>query len=292
MTEYKMFEGCTIGNRIPFIEAASRKVFDKFGIQTSQAPFSCCPDPTGVKSFDNDAWLVIGARNLCLAETEGKDIISLCNGCTNTLRGVKHQLKHDSLKKNKINSELAKIGKEFKDSIDVKHFVDVLKDEVGVERIKGAITKDLSRLKVACHPGCHYMRPTEWMESDDPMRPETLKELVAASGATIVDYDELVLCCGSAVTNAYEEYGMANLKRKMDSIKKSGADAIVVNCPACFQQFDTKQRDLKKQFETEYGIPVLYLTELYALGMGFSPEELGLKFHRTRLNGVLEKLGI
>jgi len=283
MTEYKIFQGCVIGNRIPFIEAASKKVFEKLGIETSQAPFSCCPDPTGMKSFDNDAWLALGARNLTLAEAEGKDIISLCNGCTNTLRGVQHQLKHDSLKKEKVNAELAKIGKEFKGSIDVKHFVDVLKDEVGIDKIKGSFTKQLSGLKVACHPGCHYMRPAEWMESDDPMRPVNLKKLVAASGATVVDYDELALCCGSAVTNAYEEHGLANLKIKMDSIKNAGADIIVVNCPACFQQFDTRQRDLSKKFETEYNIPVLYLTELYALAMGISPDDIGLKFHRVRL---------
>lgn len=283
MTEYKIFQGCVIGNRIPFIEAASKKVFEKLGIETSQAPFSCCPDPTGMKSFDNDAWLALGARNLTLAEAEGKDIISLCNGCTNTLRGVQHQLKHDSLKKEKVNAELAKIGKEFKGSIDVKHFVDVLKDEVGIDKIKGSFTKQLSGLKVACHPGCHYMRPAEWMESDDPMRPVNLKKLVAASGATVVDYEELALCCGSAVTNAYEEHGLANLKIKMDSIKNAGADIIVVNCPACFQQFDTRQRDLSKKFETEYNIPVLYLTELYALAMGISPDDIGLKFHRVRL---------
>ncbi len=65
MTEYKMFEGCVLGNHIPAIEAACRKVFDKVGIETSQAPFSCCPDPTRMKSFDNDARLAIGARNLC-----------------------------------------------------------------------------------------------------------------------------------------------------------------------------------------------------------------------------------
>ena len=283
MTEYKIFQGCVIGNRIPFIEAASKKVFEKLGIETSQAPFSCCPDPTGMKSFDNDAWLALGARNLTLAEAEGKDIISLCNGCTNTLRGVQHQLKHDSLKKDKVNAELAKIGKEFKGSIDVKHFIDVLKDQVGIDKIKGSFTKQLSGLKVACHPGCHYMRPTEWMESDDPMRPVNLKKLVAASGATVVDYEELALCCGSAVTNAYEEHGLANLKIKMDSIKNAGADIIVVNCPACFQQFDTRQRDLSKKFETEYNIPVLYLTELYALAMGISPDDIGLKFHRVRL---------
>jgi heterodisulfide reductase subunit B len=292
MTEYKMFEGCVIGNRIPFIEAASRKVFDKVGISTSQAPFSCCPDPTGMKSFDNDAWLAIGARNLTIAEAEGKDIVSLCNGCANTLRGVQHQLKHDSLKKNKVNAELAKIGREYKGSIDVKHFIDVLKNEVGIDRIKGAITNQLSGLRVVVHPGCHYMRPAEWMESDDPMRPTTLKELASATGATVVDYEEMVLCCGSAVTNAYEEHGLQNLKIKMDSIKNADVDAIIVNCPACFQQLDSRQRDLSKKFETEYGIPVLYLTELYALAMGFSPDDLGLKFHRTRLSSLLGKLGL
>jgi len=208
MTEYTMFEGCTIGNRIPFIEAASKKVFEKVGIKTSQAPFSCCPDPTGMKSFDNNAWLTLGARNLALAETEGKDIISLCNGCTNTLRGVQYQLKHDSVKMEKVNEELAKIGKNYKGTSDIKHFVDVLSDNL--DKVKRAISKPLTVLKVAVHPGCHYMRPAEWMESDDPMNPTTLKKLVEASGATVVDYGEEILCCGNAITNAYEEHGFAN----------------------------------------------------------------------------------
>lgn len=286
----KMFEGCTIGNRIPFIEASTRKVFEKIGVQTSEAPFTCCPDPTGMKSFDNDAWLAIGARNLCLAEAEGKDIVSLCNGCANTLRGVSHQLKHDSLKKKSVNEELKKIGKEFKGSIDVKHFVDVLKEKI--DAIKGAITKPLSGVKVACHPGCHYMRPHEWMESDDPMRPTTLRELVAAAGATVVDYDEELLCCGSAVSNAYEEHGEQILKKKLESVNKAGADIICVNCPACFQQFDTNQRGLSKKFEADFDTPVLYITEILALAMGVSPDDIGLKFHRTRMKALLEKLGL
>jgi len=281
MTEYTMFEGCTIGNRIPFIEAASKRVFEKVGIETSQAPFSCCPDPTGMKSFDNNAWLTLGARNLTLAETEGKDIISLCNGCTNTLRGVQYQLKHDSMKMDKVNEELAKIGKTYKGTSDIKHFVDVLSDNM--DKVKSAISKPLTGLKVAVHPGCHYMRPVEWMESDDPMNPTTLERLVEASGASVVDYGEEILCCGNAVTNAYEEHGFANLKIKMDAIKKAGVDIIVVNCPACFQQFDTRQRDLSKVYDAEYDIPVLYITELYALAMGVSPEDIGLKFHRIKL---------
>lgn len=285
----KMFEGCTIGNRLPYIEASARLIFNKIGINTSQAPFSCCPDPTGIKSFNNDAWLLLGAQNLCLAEKEGKDIISLCNGCANTLQGVKLTLMHDSYLKKKINSELAKIGKEYKGLINVKHFVDVLKDNL--ESVKKAITKPLNGLKVACHPGCHYMRPSEWMNSDDPLKPKNLQEIVSATGANVIDYEELSLCCGSAINKAYPEHGLAILNRKLSSIKKANTDVIVVNCPACFQQFDTLQKDLTKKFNIEFNIPVLYLTEILALSMGFKPEEIGLEFHRTRLNSVLSLLG-
>ncbi len=283
-----MFEGCVIGNRVPFLEAASRKVLNKIGVQTSQAPFACCPDPTGIKSFDNTAWLALGARNLCLAEAEGKDIISLCNGCANTLRGVAHQLKHDSNKKEAINKQLAKIGKQYKGTIDVKHFVDVLKSNLSA--IKGAVTKPMSSLKVACHPGCHYMRPAEWMESDDPLRPKNLKEIVAATSASVVDYDELALCCGNAVAGPFPEHGDAILKQKLDSIIKAGANCIVVNCPACFQRLDGEQRNLSKKYEKDYNIPILYVTELLALAMGESSEDIGLKNHRTRRNTSIENL--
>jgi len=285
MTEYKLFPGCVIGNRIPFIEASSRKVFEKVGIKTSDAPFNCCPDPTGMKSFDNDAWLALGAMNLCIAEAENKPIMSLCNGCTNTLRGVQHQLKHDNLKKAKVNAELSKLGKQYNGSVYVKHFVDVLKENI--DKIKGAVTKPLSGLKVAVHPGCHYMRPAEWMQSDDPMRPTTLKELVEASGASVVDYDELVLCCGNAVAGAYPEHGNAILNRKLNSIKKSGADCIVVNCPACFQRIDSEQLT-QVTLKQMYSIPVLYITELLALAMGYGADEIGLKLHRTRRGTILD----
>ena len=135
MTEYKMFQGCTIGNRIPFLEASARKVFDKLGIATSEAPFACCPDPVGFNSVDHESWLAMGARNLTLAEEEGKDIISLCNGCFQTLKLVNKELSHDEHEKAKVNKILSEIGREFKGSISVKHFVEVLHD-VGAEKIK------------------------------------------------------------------------------------------------------------------------------------------------------------
>jgi heterodisulfide reductase subunit B2 len=286
--EYKMFQGCTIGNRIPFIEASSRKVFDKLGIKTSDAPFACCPDPVGFNAVDHTSWLAMGARNLTLAEEEGKDIVSLCNGCFQTLKAVNHELTEDSHEKEKINKILESVDREFKGTINVKHFLEVL-HEVGEAKIKENIKKELSGLKVACHTGCHYNRPSEIMQTDDPMEPKKLREVVSWTGVTPVDYEEEMLCCGSGVANAEEEPGMQVLKNKFDSAIDAGAEAFVVICPACFQQMDTKQRDLKKLFEEDYNVPILYLTELLALAFGESPDDLGMRYHRARARDLLEK---
>ena len=288
--EYKMFQGCVIGNRIPFIEASARKVFDKLGINTSDAAFACCPDPVGFNSTDHLSWLAMGARNLTIAESEGKNIISLCNGCFQTLKLVNEELKHDDHEKEKINTLLKNIGKEFKGTIDVKHFVEVLHESI--EKIKENISKDLSGIKVACHTGCHYNRPSEKVQTDDPMKPVKLREIVAAAGAIPVDYEEEMLCCGTGVGNTEEEPAMQILANKLTSAMNAGAEAMIVNCPACFQQLDNNQKKAGEVGGKTFGIPVLYITELLALAFSENPDDLGLKFHRTRLTAFLEKHGL
>jgi heterodisulfide reductase subunit B len=288
--EFKIFPGCTIGNRIPFIEASARKVFDTLGIKTSDADFACCPDPVGFNSVDHESWLAMGARNLTIAEGESKDIVSLCNGCFQTLKAVNHELKHDSQVREKVNSKLKLIKREFKGSINVKHFVEVL-HEYGTQNIKEHVTHDFSSLKVACHTGCHYNRPSEIMKTDDPMEPVKLRELVEAIGATAVDYDEEMLCCGAGVGNTEEEPSMQLLANKFKSALGAGAEAFIVICPACFQQMDTNQKKAGTQSNSDFNIPILYLTELMALSFGIAPDDIGLKFHRARPTQLLEKFG-
>jgi heterodisulfide reductase subunit B len=101
---------------------------------------------------DHESWLAMGARNLTLAEDEGKDIISLCNGCFQTLKLVNKELSHDEHEKAKVNKVLSQIGREFKGTIKVKHFVEVLYD-IGAEKINEMVKKELTGMKVACHTG-------------------------------------------------------------------------------------------------------------------------------------------
>lgn len=282
---HKVFTGCVIPNRIPFIEASARAVFDKLNVPLEDAPFTCCPDPTGMTMVSKDAWLALGANNLAMAE--GKPIVSLCNGCTQTLKTVNHELHEHPRTKERVNELLSKVGKNINGNVVIKHFVQLLKEDVGVPAIKNLVTRPLSDLKIACHTGCHYARPTEVMQYDDPFKPKVLRELVAATGAKVVDYEEEWLCCGNAVAGVDEDTALAMNKKKFQSAIDAGADAFCVICPACFQRMDNCQRALKKQGLKP--LPIIYLTELIALAMGMSAADINLKMHRVKDKAMIAK---
>ena len=296
MSDYVLFPGCVIQNRFPFLEASAKICFDELGIKYSSAEFGCCPNPVGVKFVDEKTWVALAARNVCEGEKQGKDIMALCNGCNQSMFVAQHELKHDENLKKEVNEILAEVGKEYKGTVNNVHFVKVLYEQVGVDKIKAAVKKPLTGIKVACHPGCHYMRPSHILHGEDPMHPTYLRELVEATGATVVNYDQELLCCGNGVRNADEYTANTMLKGKIDNATAAGADCFVVNCPACFTQMDGEQPKINKMSGipdgVKYNFPSLYITQLIALALGKDPKELGLNFHRNKLKEVLAKVGL
>ena len=294
MAEYKLFPGCFIQNRIPFLEASAKFVFDQVGVSQSAGNFGCCPNPVGLRFVDEKTWAVLGARNLVEAESEGKNIMSLCNGCYQSMAVVNHELKHDPMLKAEVNKVLAEVGKNYAGSISVEHFVRVLHEEVGIEKIKSKITHPLTGLKVALHPGCHYARPSHILKGEDPFNMHFLRDLVEASGATVVDYDQEDLCCGNGVRNADPYTANTMLKAKIDDARIHGADCFAVNCPACFQNMDAEQRNLKSMAAegVKYNFPTYYVTELLAMAMGKTAKEIGINFHRNKGKDELMKVGL
>ena len=286
---YKYFLGCVIPGRLPYLEASARKTFEKLGMEVGdQANYSCCPDPTGAGQLDHQTWLALGARNLCLFEESNSNILSLCSGCTETLKAVKYSLEKDNKLKQQINSKLSSIGKKYKGNVEVKHFAQVLYENI--DSIKKKVKKPLKDLKVASHPGCHYLRPSEIMQWDDPLVPKTLDELIEAIGADPVDYSLKIDCCGNPVEKSNKDISLLMLENKLKSMKDAGTDCIACVCPACYQQFEFNQREVNKKSNTNYNFPVFYITELIALAFGMNAEEIGLKYHRVKTDEILQKI--
>ncbi|MFX1571189.1 MAG: CoB--CoM heterodisulfide reductase iron-sulfur subunit B family protein [Promethearchaeota archaeon] len=283
---YDLFLGCVIPARLPFLEASSRKVFETLGINLRDVDgFSCCPDPTGIELIDHNTWLALGARNLSLSNNNG-GIISFCSGCVETLKGVNYAINKDPEVKKEVNETLKKIGKKYDGRTKVVHFAQVLYENL--DKVRENVVHPLSGFKVAVHYGCHYLRPSEVINWDDPFNPVTIDEIIRTIGADSIDYEMKMECCGNPLDKSDKELSLQMIDNKFKAIQKSGANCVTLVCPACFQQFDFNQRELSKGKEIGYDFPIFYLSELVALAFGFKPEELGFNFHRVRPTKLLD----
>ena len=276
---YALFLGCVAPNRYPGIESATREILKVLGVEFAELDgASCCPAPGVTRSFHKNTWLTIGARNLAIAEKNGNDILVICNGCYGSLFEAAHML-HDEKKREEINKNLAEIGMKYEGKTKVRHFVDVLMKDVGVEKIASKVKNKQDKLKVAVHYGCHFLKPHKLKGIEDSERPTILDKLVEATGAKSVDYMDKNLCCGAGggVRARVPDLALSMTKQKLENIEKAGANIIVNPCPFCHLQYDRGQKDL----EWKNKIPVLHLSQLYGLALGVDDKKLGFDMHAT-----------
>ncbi|MHA1653999.1 MAG: CoB--CoM heterodisulfide reductase subunit B [Candidatus Thorarchaeota archaeon] len=277
------FLGCIIPHRYPSIEKATRLVFEDLGVELlDMVGATCCPAPGVFGSFDRITWASIAARNLTIAEEGGHPITTGCNGCFASLWDANHELKEDEELRARVNENLAEIDREFKGTIEVTHYVDALIQTVGLEKIRERVTRPLTGVRMALHPGCHWMRPRALKQKDDSERPHIFRELCETTGAEYVHYKDELMCCGAggAVRTADLKVSLDFTKQKFESILAAGgADVIVTPCPFCELQLDLGQVEIQKHFDVKYEFDVLHVMEFLALAFGYEPDEFGLKTH-------------
>jgi heterodisulfide reductase subunit B len=274
--KYLIFLGCVIPYRVSSYEISARKVFDKLGVELVEMPeFNCCGFP--LDPINHNMMLTLAARNLCLAEQQNLNIMTLCNGCFGILNHVNKELKEDKKIKEKVNEYLKEIGMEFKGTITVKHLIHVLAQDVGFERIKETVKKPNYPLRVAQHIGCHVVRPGKIVGFDDPENPSTLKKLIAVTGAKCLDYMDEMECCGNPISGINSEIPLQLAREKLDHIRAVGAQALITVCPFCHMMYDLNQARIEKKFNEKFYIPVLHYPQLLGLAMGMDPDELALK---------------
>jgi len=288
---FSFFKGCFIPVRLPHLELVAKRVLEDFGVELHPVEgFSCCPEPVGFLT-NKLAGLAISARNIALAEEAGHDVVTLCNGCTYSLRQANLDLKRSPELREKVNEVLAETGHQFKGTVEVKHFAQVLVEDVGLDKIEDRVEKPLSGVRVACHTGCHILSPPEAMGFDDPLDPVVLERMVAALGAEPVDYEMKTMCCGWTLTN-YGEKEAANrlVGTKLNMMHEASVDCLTVICPQCFYQYDTGQMLAARELKLDYRLPVLFYLQLLALATGYGVDDVHLSQHRVKDPSFEERL--
>ncbi len=242
---------------------------------------SCCPAPGVMRSFDQTYWMSVAARNLVIAQKMGVDVLTICNGCFDTLFEVAHKLNHDPELRKKVNKILKEAGvEEYQGNVNVRHFVELLYKDVGVEAVR-AKAKAGKGMKAAVHYGCHFLKPSNIKKIDDAERPHIFDDIVEAAGVTSLPFKDKGTCCGAGggVRARTPDVALKMTKENLTNMKAAGAEVIVDCCPFCHLQYDAGQAQLK-----EFGIPVLHLSQLLGMAFGLDKAKLGLEVHQTKVN--------
>lgn len=292
MSDYIIFWGCTIPTRFPFLEKSLRLVLDELGVRYREIEgFTCCPEKFLVETLSEEAWHLTAARNLALAEKHGGDLLVACNGCYSTFRSAVASFNRDSALRRVVSERLAEIGLEYNFRTNVHHVLEVLHDRIGPQVISRRVVHPLDGLTIGVHYGCQLLRPSPTVRLDDPLRPTKLDRLVECLGATSLDYNSKLLCCGESLARSGNpEESMASARLKLLELDQLNADAMTVLCPACFLQFDSQQGVIQRHNQ-DLNVPVFYYTELLALALGFEPDELGLDMHRASVQRFFDTWG-
>jgi len=288
--KYALFLGCNTPTKVFQYELSVRWVARKLGIELVDIEdMVCCG--SNYANLDIEGSLLLSAMNLALAQARGLNIITVCAACTGTLAEAVEALKDKELRA-RINKKLSAVGLEYREGSKVKHFSKVIYEHIGVERIKKEIKRDLSKLTVAPHYGCHYLKPkSAYGGFDDPDNPQTLHHLIAATGALPIRYETLLLCCGGKTFPISQDLTYSLIGMKLENIRKKNVDCLVLQCQSCYLMYGTQQKNLSEKFSEEYHIPVLLYPQLLGLALGGDPTtDLGFNLNVPSADKLLETI--
>jgi len=234
----------------------------------------------------------INARTLAKVERMGMTMMTICSTCQGVFTQANHRLKSYAERRERINREyLASEGLEYKGTVDVKHFLWVLDEEYGLDKLKGQVVRPLAGLKVAPFYGCYLRRPPElMMPKGFERRRSVLENTVEALGGEVVRISGRSKCCGFPILTSNEDASLAMCGDHTLEARQKGADCVVTPCPLCHLELDGKQADAEKHKHENIDMPILHLPQLVGLALGFSPKEMGLDKHLVSTEDVVKKL--
>jgi heterodisulfide reductase subunit B len=237
--------------------------------------WNCC-GATFPLAIDNELALVGPTRVLVQAQEQGSRLATVCSICYNVLKRTARFLRVNEEKRERINL-FAEV--EYRGHVQVHHLLEVLRDELGFEALRGRIVRSLDGLRVAPYYGCLLLRPQDEIGLDDPDEPTILHDLLGSMGCEVTDFPHKSECCGSYLTvsaaGAAEELAYAIL----DSALAEGAEMLVTSCPLCQFNLDYRQQGMSEKHAGFSPLPVLYFGQLLGVALGLDSGAYGFGEH-------------
>lgn len=288
--KYPYFPGCTLYTKAKKLDDAGRECSLKLGFELDELKdWTCCG---ATFPLVNDQHITMSGPTRILADTkdQGNDkLVTLCSVCFNVLKRTNNVMLNDEERRAKITDF---IERDYHGEVEVLHYLQLLRDEIGFDVLKEKVVKPLEGLKIACYYGCLLLRPVKEIGLDVMENPTIFEDFVRALGAEPVEFPYKIECCG-----AFQAvHSMATATRCsrdiLRSAKNSGADVVITTCPLCQFNLDDRQPEIQKSDPGFSSIPVVYFTQLLALALDLPPAELDFERNLIDPLPLLREKGI
>lgn len=287
--KYSYFPGCSAEATGVAYDKSARAVAEALGIEMVELEDWNCCGSTSYFSIRELESFGVSARNLAIAQDMGgMDIIATCSACYEILAKTNRYLDEDPKLREDINEALAAAGRRYDGNVRVRHLLDVIVNDVGLEAVSAKVKRRLSKLQVACYYGCQLSRPMGLF--DDPEFPVTLDHLVEAVGGEPIFYPVKAKCCGGMLIMTKEEAALRLCHELLKCAADNGADVIITTCPLCEMNVEAYQPLVNKAYGTDFHIPVMYFTQLLGVALGIDDKTLMLDKQIVPVEGVLAKV--
>lgn len=265
------YPGCTLKTKARNLEDAAIASMAVLGIELEELPrWNCCG---AVHSLADDDLIhqVAPVRDLIRAKEQGSDkLVTLCSMCYNSLARANLIMRDDEEKRETINLFMDE-EEDYHGEVEVFHLLNLLRDEVGWDRLREKIKIPLKGLKVAPYYGCTLQRPRE-VGIEPPGSFLLMTQFLESLGATPVHFPAADLCCGSYQILGNPDAAKNAVSTILSWAERVGAEALVLSCPLCEFNLGKRQETLILEEKISKAIPTFYFTQLLAIALGLSPE--------------------
>ena len=258
------FPGCTLKNKAKDLDMYAYRSAEALGVTLEEIENWQCCGGVFTSAANEVATKLSSVRALKYASDRSQPLVTVCSACHNVIKQTNHAMQNNKEFADKVNRYMAE-DTAYAGEAEVYHYLEMLRDLVGFDKVKEAVVNSLKGKKIAAYYGCLLLRPNKVMRMDDPENPTIMEDLIRALGAEAVVYARRNECCGGYISVESPEAAKKNSNAIVENAKAAGAEMIITACPLCKYNLEKSGAD----------IPVVYFTELLAEALGVKEDTNG-----------------
>jgi heterodisulfide reductase subunit B len=295
MSNYMYYPGCSMEGSGRSYRESIAGICEPLGLSLVEIEdWNCCGATEYVGVSLSPAYSLI-ARNLAIAartKQESEPLVAACSACYLNLAKADAYMKERPQLNDHVNEALSAGGLHYDaGTVEVRHLLEVIMNDVGLDKVREKVVKPLAGLRVAPYLGCMLPRPDPDHRWKNHERPDDLDRLLAALGADVVDFPLKTECCGGHMTQIAPGVGLELIKRLVDEAEHDGADMMVTVCPMCQINIDAYQGEMNAKYHTRHKMPIVFFTQLMGIAFGLEPKAVGIGREVTDARRALQRIG-